>query len=413
MNLKVRRYTHPLFSIFILAALLLSSCGTLFPTPEPVKITFAFDQADQAYFESLLPGFQEKNPSITVELKPFSEQSIALDADVTVVSWTSTLGTTETFESLLPLDSFISQQKDYTSNDFYPGTLEAFSNEGKQYAVPLGVDPWVMYYNKDLFDRYGVPYPQPGWDWTDFLDKAMKLRDPEYTVYGFASMNDQVEAIIYLYQHGGALTDGTNPTINTAANVEAIRGYVSLFREYNVAPTDAQVGSELGAGGAGVYYGMLNGKVAMFILPLSYRGGDGGPGIPGWTFKWGVLPVPRGENTFTVAFFDGLAITKQSTSPEAGWKWIDYVTHQPHNRFLPARISLAESPEFSERIGSEVAQAGLQSMPEALITSRQRVGSLMGVVEVFSVTIHSLVNKDLIVQDELDKAQAQAEGQTQ
>ncbi len=405
---------HPTFGFrriflvfWVIAGLLLSSCGTLFPTPEPVTITFGYYNYDQAYYESLLPGFQEKYPNITVELKPLRNEP-DFSTDVTVVSWMATIDTTEIFDNLLPLDSFLSEEKTYSPADFYPGTLDAFAFEGKQYAIPQGVDPYVMYYNKDLFDRYGVAYPQPGWDWTDFLDKAQSLRDPEYTIYGFAPLNDHLEALILIYQHGGSLTDGLAPTLNTKLNIEAIRWYVSLFRDYNVAPTDEQITSELGAGGRGVYYGLLNGKVAMFVASLSMHGGRI-QGIPAWTFKWGAVPLPHDENAFTISFIEALGVTRNSEHPDASWKWIQYVNSQPHSRLLPARVSLAESPEYAELVGDELATAGRQSMQNALLTTRQNLSGLMNIVELFSLTMDSLVNQDLVVQDEMDKAQAQAE----
>jgi len=407
MNHKICRLTHSLLSLLILSSLLLSSCGTLIPAAEPVTISFAFSQDDQTYYESLLPAFNEKYPNITVEFEPY-EENPSYESDVVTVSWMATIDSTELFENTLSLDSFISEQRDFNPGDFYPGTLDAFVNEGKQYAVPLGVDPWVVYYNKDLFDRYGVAYPQPGWDWTDFLDRALSLRDPENAIYGFASMNAHIEALLFIYQHGGSLTQGTEPTLNTDLNIEAIRWYVGLYREFNVAPTQEQITTDLGAGGGGIYFGMLNGKVAMFSMPLSIHGGQR-QGMPPWTFKWGVVPFPHDETFFTISFVDGLAISKQSEEPEAAWKWISHVTNQPHNRLLPARIPLADSSEYTELVGEEVAEAGRQSMQNVLVTSRQTVSNLMGIIDNFTTTIDSLVNNDLVVQEEMDKAQIQAE----
>ena len=273
MNHKNRRLFRSLLLLAVLTSLLLSSCGTLIPAAEPVTISFAFTQDDRLYYELLLPAFNEKYPNITVEFEPY-EENPQYESDVVTVSWMATIDSSEVFENALPLDSFIDEQRDFSPGDFYPGALEAFSNEGKQFAVPLGVDPWVVYYNKDLFDRYGAAYPQPGWDWTDFLDRALTLRDPDNAVYGFASLNQHIEALLFIYQHGGSLTQGTTPTLNTDLNIEAIRWYVGLFREFNVAPTQTQISSELGAGGGGIYFGVLNGKVAMFSMPLSMHGGQ-------------------------------------------------------------------------------------------------------------------------------------------
>jgi multiple sugar transport system substrate-binding protein len=38
--------------------------------------------------------------------------------------------------------------------------------DGDIYALPKDVTPYVMYYNKDLFDRFGVAYPDPVTPWT-------------------------------------------------------------------------------------------------------------------------------------------------------------------------------------------------------------------------------------------------------
>lgn len=36
--------------------------------------------------------------------------------------------------------------------------------DGKYYGIPPGVYHMVMYYNKDLFDKAGLPYPSAKWD---------------------------------------------------------------------------------------------------------------------------------------------------------------------------------------------------------------------------------------------------------
>ena len=32
-----------------------------------------------------------------------------------------------------------------------------------------------MYYNKDMFDKYKLPYPDETWDWDKYLEVAKKL----------------------------------------------------------------------------------------------------------------------------------------------------------------------------------------------------------------------------------------------
>ena len=46
---------------------------------------------------------------------------------------------------------------------FYPKALESLSYDGKLYAIPRDVSNLVIYYNKDLFDKYKVTYPNKNW----------------------------------------------------------------------------------------------------------------------------------------------------------------------------------------------------------------------------------------------------------
>ena len=62
--------------------------------------------------------------------------------------------------------------------DLHPSAAAHFSQEEERWAIPVGMDVVVMYYNVDLFDQYGVPYPELGWTWEDFFEKAIALRDP-------------------------------------------------------------------------------------------------------------------------------------------------------------------------------------------------------------------------------------------
>ncbi|RKN83801.1 carbohydrate ABC transporter substrate-binding protein [Paenibacillus ginsengarvi] len=48
------------------------------------------------------------------------------------------------------------------------------SGGGKLYALPVSNLTQVMYYNKGLFDKFGVPYPKDGMTWDETLELAKK-----------------------------------------------------------------------------------------------------------------------------------------------------------------------------------------------------------------------------------------------
>lgn len=63
---------------------------------------------------------------------------------------------------LEPLDSYI----DAAGLDraaWLGTTMNAYADEGVQYAMPKGMDTVVVAFNKKIFDKYEVAYPADSW----------------------------------------------------------------------------------------------------------------------------------------------------------------------------------------------------------------------------------------------------------
>lgn len=60
---------------------------------------------------------------------------------------------------MLPISDYIEKDEDINIDDFYSGILDSFIFDDQVYALPYDFGPYIMYYNKDLFDKYGVEYP--------------------------------------------------------------------------------------------------------------------------------------------------------------------------------------------------------------------------------------------------------------
>ncbi|WP_028550715.1 ABC transporter substrate-binding protein [Paenibacillus sp. UNC451MF] len=63
-------------------------------------------------------------------------------------------------------------------NKFTPETLGAIKTYGGEkglYALPFSTNYGVTYYNKDIFDKFGIPYPKDGMSWSDYVDISRKL----------------------------------------------------------------------------------------------------------------------------------------------------------------------------------------------------------------------------------------------
>ncbi|WP_028552517.1 ABC transporter substrate-binding protein [Paenibacillus sp. UNC451MF] len=67
-------------------------------------------------------------------------------------------------------------------NRFEPSLIDGiklFSKKGEIYGLPVANTGLVLYYNKDIFDKFGVTYPKDGMTWNEAIDLGKKLTRQE------------------------------------------------------------------------------------------------------------------------------------------------------------------------------------------------------------------------------------------
>jgi multiple sugar transport system substrate-binding protein len=154
-----------------------------------------------------------------------------------------------------------------------------FVYQGKPIAYSLANETWILYYNKDIFDKAGLPYPpskaENAWTWDQFVDVAKKLtkdsggRTPNDR--GFSPGNIVAYGIAFNYgssfwpvlghSNGGGWfsDDGKTLLINSPETVEAAQAVADLYLKHHCAPNP----STGGVGDSAI--AMLSGQVAMAI----------------------------------------------------------------------------------------------------------------------------------------------------
>jgi multiple sugar transport system substrate-binding protein len=266
----------------------------------------------------------------------------------------------------------------------------------------------VLFYNQDLFDQYGVSYPEPGWTWDDFLEKALALRDPTAGVFGYAPTNEFLDPLPFIYQHGGGLTDDpqnpTRATFDDPLTIEAMEWYAALLHEHNVIPRQDQM-LDMGSTQAGVY----SNKVGMWSDWLAYQGGAGGLESPWpgeWRMRWGMVPLPRDARAATLVIVFGYVISSHTANPGASWQWIAFLSKQVRSPYAmtPARKSLAESDAYAQLAGQDVATVARESMQGAILLS-PTITQFLGP---YGEAIQAIRSGDVTPQEALTRAQRQA-----
>jgi len=366
-----------LYALVLPAIGLLSGCSLVAPTPEPVTITFAHPSVDSEYYQTLAEMFQKEHPYITVELQPQTSYDFGWidvgEADTFVHSQFA-LGELLEENLILDLTPFMDEDKDFKPDDFYPGTLSMFSRDGKTWGVPAGADTMVMFYNQDLFDAYGVGYPQIGWTWDDFLGIAARISEPDRGVFGYGPNYAVFDPLLFVYQGGGRIFDDlqnpTRTTFDEPTNIEALEWFVDLIYEYNVAPSPDQIREAYGSTG-GLASGIIGGKIGMWTGMLADRRGEANAAKE--PVRWGMVTLPRGKQTATLTTISAYFISSESESPDACWEWISFISQHQPQRQTPVRRSQLESTAYEQQVGGDVAAVARASMENSLLLSPRLV----------------------------------------
>lgn len=399
--MKMRWSNRPASLILCCIFLLTIGCAAQPPRStalsKPANLAFAIPSAYREYYQKQLDAFKTVEPNITIQLKDENTQT----ADVREIGWLeSRLAESDPLNAALDLSPFIQQESGFDREDFYPGLLEAFSREGKLLAIPTGLNPFVLYYNQNLFDQYAIPYPGDTMTWDEFKTTAMRLRDPIAGIYGYLPVPNYQDAIFFAYQHGAALMDGQTPRLDSPESIEALEWYATLFTSIGAAPTADQV--RLDFGNRGIFAAIEAGKGAMWIDEFVSLGRFTDSRIP---YKVGIAPLPQNKMRFSVALFNGLVISSSSENPEAAWQWVRFLSGQLRPGSIPARRSVAESSAFNQAVGEANARIARDVVENARLISSFDPQRLMPVMESYLTAVARTVDGMLPAADTLREAQ--------
>ena len=106
------------------------------------------------------------------------------------------------------LDKEIQEDKSVEIRDYYETSLEAGKIDDRQYALPYETVPTLMFVNKTLLEKEGIPVPDADWSWDDLYricKKVTKDLDGDGRLDQFGTYNyGWLEA---LYSNDGKIFD--------------------------------------------------------------------------------------------------------------------------------------------------------------------------------------------------------------
>lgn len=152
---------------------------------EPVTIKFAnyavLEAGYDKFWEDVKKGFEEKYPNIKIEymtaeygqmltqVVTWAGGGEIVDLVLGEIPWIPTLA--DAGLAVPVTDAF---SEDYLSQ-IYPSMLEATNVDGVPYGIPMYASPFVMFYNKDLFEQAGLDPNAPPTTVAEMMEVAPKL----------------------------------------------------------------------------------------------------------------------------------------------------------------------------------------------------------------------------------------------
>lgn len=256
--------------------------------------------------------------------------------------------------SMLPLGEYIEDDENVNMDDFYAGILDCFTFDGDVYAFPYDFGPYVMYYNKALFDKYKVPYPDEETDWEEFLEICKKLSvDGNYGTVFCSSCDYYIPQVLSL---GGEVIDENGTfEITDKETTDALQTLADLINVQGYAPKIADTANtvwnweQFEAGNIGM---LIDGPWCVSNV-INYC-----------DFEVGYTIVPAARQHVTTINGSGLAVSNTTQHPREAYLALQSLTGPAaqqilaeNGRALPSRESVRNYyyEAMSEQDGLEEA----------------------------------------------------------
>lgn len=283
------------------------------------------------------------------------------DPDVLLmdVAWLAQFAASDWLE---PLDAYLESSDLNLQLFFRPVLQHADRYEGKLVALPVYVDGGLLYYRKDLLDKYKIERPPQTWQ--RLVEQAQKVQsevrktNPDF--FGFVWQGAQYEGLMCTWlefassNNGGIELRDREITLCTGQNIQATEFMRDLIDKYQVSPPNT-------------YTEMKEEQVRMFFQQgnaLFERN---------WPYAWalhqspdspvkgkvGIAPLPHFAGGKTVSTLGGwhIGISTYADAKRDCFKFLEFILSYDVQKQLalklgwnPSRKDVYSDPEVIEKL---------------------------------------------------------------
>ncbi|MBI2939904.1 MAG: sugar ABC transporter substrate-binding protein [Chloroflexi bacterium] len=301
----------------------------------PVTLRFLLRhyQSFGPQWDWIVSSYQKKNPNVKVEIVQ-NPAGCELDKLLIMVSagdqvdtyWTcgDTFVGLATKGVLKKLNPFFTMDKTFKVDDYVSTFFELYKQkDGSIYSVPWLCFTFMIFYNKDIFDKEKVPYPDPKkpMTWDETLELAKKLTRwtgsrPEQ-LGGFVSGSTAWTMwAAWLAQAGIPFwkPDMSGVNLDNPEAWQVLDWFAEWQWKHKVNPSAAFQ--------TDIPFGFNSGNVAMWIAAEAQWNGT--KKAAAGKFKWDIAPFPQraGTKRQVYGYGDTVVMMNASRYPDESWGFL-------------------------------------------------------------------------------------------
>ncbi|WP_334077704.1 ABC transporter substrate-binding protein [Paenibacillus sanfengchensis] len=330
-----------LISIF----LLISGCGTLSPSSNKAndkknmetELTIYSSFQDQFFYKYYGNYLIQEYPNIKFRLiQSTSENAEEMAKEVQqskpdlIITWKDNFRELQRQNMLTDLNNFV-QSRDFNLEDYYPEMITTLQNDtGQLNGLSPMVSPFVVFYNKNLFDENKIGYPTNQISWDEMLSLTQQFIGSGTTGLTGRSPASLLSAIAKSKGWKIVDTHSKNLIFNAQEWTSSIQKILDSSRGGNLVNDTGELFLQ---GKAAMHYGTLD------MIPKLLEKNS---------FAWEVVTTPvdslNRDISSDIYFYDIFCIPEEASQKEAAWEVIqallsgESVTYLQNNS-IPGSVS--------------------------------------------------------------------------
>lgn len=294
----------------------------------------------------------------------------------------------------LPLNDIVKDVEVYGDN-------LPVEEDGNYYALPFKQEMYCIFYNKAMFDKAGIPYPQGAWTWDEFVETAKKLSDPSKGEYGAFFNADLPWMYMPAQQKDGAsfYTEDGRCNFNSPEFREAAEWFKHCANDLKIMPSVAELEAENANWN---YYALEGYRLAMFPQGNWFTRllNDGNDYPKDWEYGIAPLPAAGEDGANNLVSLGYVSINKNAAHPEEAIIYLEWLAENQwkYEGGIPAFATMTEEQQnlaFGAIAEASNGQITVNDLYENLINTG--LGSLSSdIVGPAAAEYYNIVKEELI-----------------